>query len=81
MNVTLDLATFIMAAIGLMAGALAAYFGAMTSVRVQIARMEARLEAFERHAQALEARVQDANERMNRLLRHYRDSVPAGLHR
>jgi len=68
MNLTLDVVNFVIGVAAMAVGAGGAYWGAMTAVRVQLARLEARLESFENHVvKRISDRADDAHDRLDRV--------------
>lgn len=72
MNLTIELVHFIFGVVGLVCGAGASYWGAMSAVRVQLARIEERttvkLESIEKAHARTEQRADDAHDRLDRLI-------------
>lgn len=72
MNITIELVNFIIGLTGIFGGAAAAYWGAMSAIRVQLARHEERttvkLESIEKMHMRTEQRADDAHERLDRLI-------------
>lgn len=63
----LDVWHFVLAVIGMLGGALASYWGAMTAVRVQLAKLETELAAMRENVRESRDRADLAHERIDRV--------------